>query len=132
VWGLDHGLELVERVNHSAVGICIDTWNIFETPNLEDVIDRCGDRIFLVQLSDWKMPRSTADRYSLGDGEIPLASIMRAIRKTGYEGAWVVEILSSMHLQGSLWKQNLDDVLQKNEEAFERLWRESEPAAAVA
>ncbi len=125
VWGLDHGLELVEKVNHPAVGICIDTWNIWETPNLEEVIRQCGDRIFLVQLSDWKMPRSTADRYTLGDGEIPLANLIRAIRTTAYQGPWVVEILSSFHLEGSLWKADMSEVLRKNHEAFDRLWQQT-------
>jgi sugar phosphate isomerase/epimerase len=73
------------------------------------------------------MPRSTADRYTLGQGEIPLAKMLRAIRATRYDGPWVVEILSSMHLDGSLWKSDMDDVLRKNHEAFDRLWRESEP-----
>jgi sugar phosphate isomerase/epimerase len=128
VWGLDHGLELVEKVNHPAVGICIDSWNVWETPDLEAVIRQCGSRILIIQLSDWKMPRSTADRYTLGQGEIPLARMMRAIRQTGFSGPWVVEILSSLHLDGSLWKQDMDDVLRKNHEAFDRLWREAEPA----
>ena len=126
VWGLDHGLELVEKVNHPAVGICIDSWNIFETPNLNEVIRQCGQRILVIQLSDWKMPRSTADRYTLGQGEIDLASMMRAIRQTGFDGPWVVEILSSLHLEGSLWKADMDEVLRKNHEAFDRLWQESE------
>jgi sugar phosphate isomerase/epimerase len=128
VWGLDHGLDLVERVNHEAVGICIDTWNIWETPNLQEVIRRCGKRILVIQLSDWKVPRSTADRYTLGQGEIPLAKIFRAVRETGYAGPWVVEILSSLHLDGSLWKSDMEEMLRKNYEAFDRLWRESEPA----
>jgi sugar phosphate isomerase/epimerase len=72
------------------------------------------------------MPRSTADRFTLGQGEIPLAKMIRAIRATGYTGPWVVEILSSLHLDGSLWKSDMDDVLQKNHEAFDRLWRESD------
>lgn len=126
VWGLDHGLALVERVNHPAVGICIDSWNIWETPDLEQVIAQCGKRILLVQLSDWKTPRSTADRYILGEGEIPLAKMMRAIRKTGYSGPWIVELLSSFHLEGSLWKSDMDEMLDKNRTAFERLWAESE------
>jgi sugar phosphate isomerase/epimerase len=125
VWRLDHGLDLVEKVNHPAVGICIDTWNIWETPNLEEVIRQCASRILLIQLSDWKMPRSTADRYTLGQGEIPLAKIIRAIRQTGYQGPWVVEILSSLHLDGSLWKADMDEVLRKNHEAFDRLWNET-------
>lgn len=125
VWGLDQGLEIVDRVGHPAVGLCVDTWNVWQTPGLEQVIAQCKDRIFLVQLSDWRTPRSTADRYSLGDGEIPLRDIVRAIRQTGYSGAWVVEILSSFHLPGSLWKTDLAALLRKNAEAFERIWRDS-------
>ena len=126
VWGLDHGLELVERVNHPAVGICVDSWNIWETPNLHEVIRQCGKRILVIQLSDWKMPRSTADRYTLGQGEIPLAPMIRAIRETGFDGPWVVEILSSLHLDGSLWKSDMDEMLRKNHEAFDRLWQETD------
>jgi sugar phosphate isomerase/epimerase len=125
VWRLDHGLDLVEKVNHPAVGICVDIWNIWETPDLEEVIRQCGSRILLIQLSDWKMPRSTADRYTLGQGDIPLAKIIRAVRQTGYQGPWVVEILSSLHLDGSLWKADMDEVLRKNHEAFDRLWNET-------
>jgi sugar phosphate isomerase/epimerase len=128
VWGLDRGLDLVEKVNHPAVGICIDTWNVWQTPDVEDVIAQCGSRILVIQLSDWKMPRSTADRYTLGEGEIPLARMIRAIRETEFAGPWVVEILSSLHLDGSLWKSDMDEVLRKNHEAFDRLWHESDRA----
>jgi len=127
VWGLDRGLELVELVNHPDVGICIDTWNIWETPNLYDVIAACGKQILVIQASDWKMPRSPADRYSLGDGELPLADMFRAIRKTGFDGPWVVEILSSLHLEGSLWKGDMKAMLRKNRDAFMQLWAESSP-----
>lgn len=127
VWGLDRGLELVEKVDLASVGICIDTWNIWETPDLYGVIAACGERIFVVQMSDWKMPRSPADRYSLGDGELPLAEMFRAIRKTGFDGPWVVEILSSLHLEGSLWKGDMPAMLRANRDAFMRLWTESSP-----
>jgi sugar phosphate isomerase/epimerase len=121
VWYLDQGLELIDRVNHPNVGLCLDTWNVWQTPDLEEVIRQSGKRLFLVQLSDWQTPRSTADRYSLGDGVIPFERIFQAIRSTGYDGDWVVEILSSMHLDGSLWKSDLDGLLDRNREAFERL-----------
>ena len=127
VWMLEQGVELVERVAHPSVGICIDSWNVWLSRDLDALIERCGARIRVVQLSDWRMPRATADRYTLGDGEIPLAPMMRAIRRTGYAGPWVVEILSALHLEGSLWKEDLDDVLERNRRAFERLWDESAP-----
>jgi len=129
VWYLDQGLDVVERVNHPSVGICIDSWNVWQTPDLDDVIRQCGKRILVIQLSDWNTPRSNADRFTLGTGKIPLEKMMRSIRQTGYDGPWVIEILSSMHLDGSLWKSDLDQVLKKNREAFERLWRESAPNA---
>jgi len=122
VWSLEDGLDLVERANHPDVGICIDTWNVWQSRDVESLIAQCGRRILVVQLSDWKTPRSTADRYTLGEGEIPLASLIGAIRRTGYAGAWVVEILSSMHLEGSLWKGDLDALLAANRDAFARLW----------
>lgn len=131
IWGLDQGLEIVDRVNHPAAGVCVDSWNVWQTPNLERVIEQCGKKIFLVQLSDWRTPRSTADRFSLGEGVIPLEQIVRAIRRTGYAGAWVVEILSSFHLPGSLWKSDLDAVLQRNIEAFDRIWNGSLPNTSI-
>ncbi|HEV2260994.1 MAG TPA: TIM barrel protein, partial [Candidatus Rubrimentiphilum sp.] len=42
LWGLDRGFELVDSVEHPHVGICIDTWNIWETPNVLGVIADCG------------------------------------------------------------------------------------------
>jgi sugar phosphate isomerase/epimerase len=125
LWGLDQGLELVRRVGHDALGLCVDTWNIFQTPDLHDVIRACGDRIFLVQVSDWHRPRSGADRLSLGDGEIDNAAIVRTIRETGYLGPYVLEIFSGESLPGSIWRADLDAVLQRNVRAFERLWEES-------
>jgi sugar phosphate isomerase/epimerase len=98
---------------------------VWQTPDLTNVIAQCGKHILVVQLSDWKTPRSTADRYSLGDGEIPLRDIVQAIRNTGFNGGWVIEILSSMHLDGSLWKSDLEDVLRNNRAAFEQLWNET-------
>jgi len=125
LWGLDQALELVERVGHEALGLCVDTWNIFQTPALHTVIRACGSRIFLVQVSDWHRPRSGADRISLGDGEIDNAAIVRTIRQTGYSGPYVLEIFSGESLPDSIWRSDLDVVLQKNIAAFARLWEES-------
>jgi sugar phosphate isomerase/epimerase len=125
LWGLDQALELVRRVDHPALGICLDTWNIFQTPNLHEVIRECGERIFLVQVSDWHQPRSGADRISLGDGTIDNAAIMRACREAGYAGPFVLEIFSDESLPDSIWRADLDEVIDCNVAAFVRLWDES-------
>lgn len=126
LWGLDQALELIQHISHPALGICLDTWNVFQTPDLYEVIRRCKGRLFLVQVSDWHRPRSGADRISLGDGAIDNAAIVRTVLETGYSGPYVLEIFSGESLPDSIWRADLDAVLQKNVEAFARIWQESE------
>ncbi|MEO6912969.1 MAG: sugar phosphate isomerase/epimerase family protein [Candidatus Baltobacteraceae bacterium] len=126
LWGLDAALELVRAIDHPALGLCVDTWNIFQTPNLDEVIRACGDRIFLVQISDWHRPRSGADRISLGEGSIDNAALVKTIRETGYERPYVLEIFSSESLPDSIWQADLDRVLDKNVLEFVHIWESSE------
>lgn len=131
LWGLDQALELIQTIDHPALGICLDTWNVFQTPDLHDVIRRCEDRIFVVQVSDWHRPRSGADRIGLGRGEIDNAAIIRSVRETGYGGPYVLEIFSGESLPDSIWRADLDTVLQENVDAFSRIWQESEAGVRV-
>ncbi|HET6274631.1 MAG TPA: sugar phosphate isomerase/epimerase [Candidatus Cybelea sp.] len=125
LWGLDRALELVERIDHPALGLCVDTWNIFETPALHKVIQRCAGRIFIVQVSDWHRPRSGADRASLLKGTIDNAAIVRSIRQAGYEQPYVLEIFSGESLPDSIWRSDLEVALAQNRDAFTQIWLES-------
>jgi len=124
LWGLDEALALVRRIDHPALGICLDTWNVFQTPDLPRVITETGDRIFLVQVSDWHRPRSGADRLSLGDGSIDNAGIVRQVRASGYGGPFVLEIFSSESLPDSIWMADLDAVIARNVASFGRIVKE--------
>jgi len=122
LWGLDQALELVREIDHPALGICLDTWNVFQTPDLPAVIADCAERIFLVQISDWHRPRSGADRIGLGEGSIDNAAILRCARSAGYAGPYVLEIFSDESLPDSIWRSDLDAVIDRNEAAFVRIW----------
>lgn len=126
LWGLDDGLALVRDVDRPAFGLCVDAWNVWQTPRLPDVIREAADRIFLVQVSDWRRPRSGADRASIGDGTLDNVGMVRAIRDAGYAGPYVLEIFSGESLPGSLWRSDLDALLQKNRDAFARVWKETD------
>lgn len=126
LWGLDQALELVHHIDHPELGLCVDTWNIFQTPDLHEVIRACGDRIFLVQVSDWHRPRSGADRISLGTGLIDNAAIIKSVRAAGYAGPYVLEIFSGESLPDSIWRADLDAVLDSNAVAFVQIWDASE------
>ena len=122
LWGLDAAYDLIERIGHPALGLTCDTWNVFETPRLLDVIRSCAIHIDLVQVSDWRRPHNNADRRCLGDGTIPTLDIVRTLHESGYGGPYVVEIFSAESLPDSLWKGDLDEVLARNIVAFESIW----------
>lgn len=121
IWGLDAALELIERVGHAHLGICLDTWNVFQTPDLVATIERAREKIFVVQISDWQRPRSNADRRSLGEGTIPTAELLAAVERAGYGGPYVLEIFSEESLPDSLWAGDIAAHLRRNGSAFASL-----------
>jgi len=121
IWGLDAALELVERIDHPSLGVCLDTWNVFQTPNLLEVIARARESIFVVQLSDWQRPRANADRRELGEGIIPTTEILAAVHAAGYAGPYVLEIFSEPSLPDSLWRGDISAHLRRNAKTFASL-----------
>jgi sugar phosphate isomerase/epimerase len=124
IWTLQQGMRVVEAVDRENFGICLDAWNIWQNAHLEEAIRACRDRIFVVQLSDWRTPRSYQDRLIVGQGEIPLAPMLRAIHAAGYGGPYVVEIFSG-DVPDSLWKGDLNRVIEESRKGLDRAWHEA-------
>ena len=47
--------------------------------------------------------------------------LLKAVRESGYQGAYTLEIFSELHLRGSLWLDPLDTVT-RSKTAFDRIW----------
>jgi sugar phosphate isomerase/epimerase len=84
---LGEALELVELVDHPNLGVYLDTFHLWRTGTLLDDIDRAGSRILGVHLNDAVFSDDHANRLP-GEGELPLAEIVRAIEATGYTGTY--------------------------------------------
>ena len=121
IWTLAQAMRLVEAVDRENFGVCVDTWNIWQNESVVEEIKGCGGRIFVVQVSDWKTPRSFADRHVVGEGEIPTATLLRAVRETGYQGPYTLEIFSD-EVPDSLWDGDLSKVIQDSRNDLERAW----------
>ena len=119
LWLIPQVMEMIERVDHPAFGLCMDTWNVWQDPKVLEHIAGCGDKIWVTHVSDWHLPRSYADRTIIGQGEIPLPSLLRAIQETGYNGAYSLEIFSDTRLPDSLWKADGHQVIQQSREGLE-------------
>jgi sugar phosphate isomerase/epimerase len=60
----------------------------------------------------------------VGQGEIPLAPLLRAVHESGYRGAYSVEIFSS-GVPDPLWSADLSWVITESRAGLERAWREA-------
>jgi sugar phosphate isomerase/epimerase len=103
LYSLARALEVLDVADRDNVGLCLDTFHLWTggTPweevavldpaliavaHISDVTPRQGD--------EWQ----DADRDVLpGDGILPLADGIAAIRATGYDSLWCVEMLGAHH-----------------------------------
>ena len=122
IWTVAQALEIIEATGRDEIGLCLDYWNIWQNAEIEADIRRAGDRIFTVQASDWRTPRSFADRVVPGDGCIPLPSLLQATYAAGYRGACTVEIFSE-DVTDSLYDGDLDDVIRRSRDGMAAAWR---------
>jgi sugar phosphate isomerase/epimerase len=124
IWTLGQAMQLVEVVDRDSFGICLDVWNIWQNADVAAAITACGDRIFVVQVSDWRTPRSYEDRLVVGQGQIPLSPLLRAIHASGYRGPYTLEIFSG-EVPDSLWHGDLSQVITDSRAGLEAAWREA-------
>ncbi len=121
IWTLAQAMEIVHAVDRENFGICLDLWNIWQNADIEAEIRKCGEKIFVVQLSDWRTPRAYDDRLIPGDGEIPLPRLLRAIHEAGFRGAYSVEIFSR-NVPNPLWEADLTEVIKQSRAGLDTAW----------
>ncbi len=129
IWTLGQAMKIVEAVNRENFGICVDIWNIWQNANVTEEIKACGERIFAVHVSDWRIPRSFEDRHIVGHGEIPLPPLLSAIHESGYRDAYTLEIFSR-GVPDPLWEADLEEVISESRAGVEQAWKEVPGATA--
>jgi 2-keto-myo-inositol isomerase len=98
--------RVVRRVNRPNVGLVLDTFHFYAgNSSLRSIAALDPRRLFMVHLNDvMPGPRARlhdARRLYPGDGVLPLASLLRALRAIGYAGLFSVEIF-----QPRYWRQD--------------------------
>ncbi len=131
VWNLEDALELIDAVCHPALGLCADAWNLQGQAGLGPRIGRCGDRIFLAQVSDWRRPRSFLDRLPVGDGSLDFGPFLDGLREAGYRGPLVLEVFSQ-HVPDSLYKGDVAAIVRRSRAALAGLLRDAAEQARAA
>ncbi|UNX56107.1 sugar phosphate isomerase/epimerase [Georgenia sp. TF02-10] len=124
IWTYRQALDVVEAVGRDEVGICLDLWNLWQDPDLVNGVQAAPDRVFLLQASDWRTPRSGMDRRSVGTGEIPTGRLLHAVYDAGYRGPCVVEIFSQ-GVPDSLYDTDLRELVRANRAGLEQAWQQA-------
>lgn len=122
IWTPGQAMRIVEEVDRENFGVCVDLWNVWQAPDVVREIEACGERTFVVHVSDWRTPRSFADRHAVGRGEIPFPPLLRAIHAGGYRGAYTLEIFSE-DVPDSLWETDLSGIIAESREGLHRASR---------
>jgi sugar phosphate isomerase/epimerase len=110
---LAHALDLCDQLDSGkggALGVAVDVYHVWWDPDLEQGIERAGDkRLLAFHLCDWLVPTTDflLDRGMMGDGVIDLPLIRSWMETAGYRGFHEVEIFSARNW----WKREPDDVL---------------------
>ncbi len=125
VWLIPQVMQMADEVGMENFGVCVDTWNDFHDPLAVQHLQECGERIFVVQVSDWHMPRAFADRAIVARGEIDLPPLLRAIHEAGYRGAYTLEIFSDESLPDSLWRAPADWVIEESRKGLDKAWKKA-------
>jgi len=120
---LAHARRVIESVDHPQFGLFLDVWHIWEEADAVESIAKFRGKIFGVHVNDWRTPRAFGDRVLPGEGCIPLVPLLKAIRQTGYDGAYTLEIFSETRLSGSLWADPRRTVIE-GKKAFAKIWEQ--------
>lgn len=98
--GIEDGLEVVAGLDNA--GIILDTWHVMKMGiSFEEIRRIPKNQLTSVELNDGfidseidLVQETTRHRQLPGDGEFPIHDFVEAIKKTGYERPWGVEVLS--------------------------------------
>jgi len=98
--------DIVQEVDHSALGICLDSFHILSKNHpLEFISEIPGDKIFILQLAD--APQMSLDQLSWsrhhrvfpGEGQFPVAEFVGRSVAAGYRSCLSLEIFNDLFRQ---------------------------------
>jgi sugar phosphate isomerase/epimerase len=128
VCSLAETLDLLEEVGDDDVGIIFDTWHMWDSDDVHNMIGVAIDRIHGVQIADYRDPtRSSLDRVAAGQGIAGIDRLVDEFRSAGYDGWYDLEIFSDdgrfvNDFPDSLWKLDPLEYARVQVEGFMSCW----------
>jgi len=114
---LDATLDLLQTVASPQVKMVLDAYHLGQQGDLANRIAEIVPHIAIVQLGDARRPpNGEQNRCRLGEGVVPLAEIVAALKTGGYDGYYDVELLGE-----EIEADDYRSLLEHAKEAFREL-----------
>lgn len=105
-------LELLAEAGLPDVGLMVDLWHLWDTPEIERHLTEQVGRITGVHVSDW-FGDGRGDRALPGEGVSRTAELISVLRGAGWRGPWDVEIFGDPTRPDSLWSLDVDEAARR-------------------
>jgi sugar phosphate isomerase/epimerase len=109
---IPQALELLHEAGLPDVGLMIDLWHLWDTPEIERHLAEHVGRITGVHVSDW-FGDGRHDRALPGEGSSRTRELVAVLREAGWRGAWDVEIFGDPEQPDSLWALDVDEAAKR-------------------
>ncbi len=133
---IPEAMELLRAIDEPNVGLIVDVWHLWDTPNVLRHIRENVAHIVGVHVNDWRDPtRSWCDRVLPGDGIGDVPAFLGALDQAGYDGWVELEVFSDDGTYGndfpdSLWKWDPVELVRVGRAKFLEAWGARRPPAA--
>ncbi|MCR2824870.1 TIM barrel protein [Microbacterium sp. zg.Y909] len=98
--------KLVERADHPALGLCLDSFHVLSLENTSAALAGIPtEKVFHVQLADAPRPNIDVPEWSLhhrlfpGQGSLDVAGFLAHLQATGYDGPVALEVFNDVYQQ---------------------------------
>jgi sugar phosphate isomerase/epimerase len=113
-------IDLLEEAGLPDVGIMVDLWHLWDSPEIDRHLRENADRITGVHVADW-FGDGRPERALPGDGVARIGELLDVLRDAGWNGALDVEIFGVPDDPDSFWALDVDDAARRAHAAIESL-----------
>jgi sugar phosphate isomerase/epimerase len=118
IFTLSDAMDIIEAVDHPALGVFIDVFHVWHEPGLLEILKRANGKIVGCHICDFRqLNRSVYDRVLMGDGVIPVRRILEALKEQGWDRWYDIEIFSE-----ELWRMKPEEFLKVALEKYNSMW----------
>ncbi|MEO5577042.1 MAG: sugar phosphate isomerase/epimerase family protein [Gaiellaceae bacterium] len=113
-------LDLLDEAGLQEVGIMVDLWHLWDSPEIERHLTENVDRITGVHVADWYADGRN-ERALPGQGIARIDEFVGVLRDAGWNGAWDVEIFGDPENPKSFWGLDVDEAAQRAYRAIDAI-----------